>query len=145
METYNSIKRSYSDNLDLYTKSELAMYDYFSRPLPDIYIKTNHLKLATKKEYLLYILDALFIYKTTVRTIRRHQDHCDEIGWPEGHPYPDLLLIVPNELNQLRIIEIIEDSIQDFEIYVLSISKLNLGSNESHPIWSGAFGDTLEL
>ena len=121
-----------TNELNIYSKFELSSYDWFIRPLPDLYI---HSKQDT---YLLDIFDANLPFFVMRRRLRAHQDFSEQ-EWNEDElgPYPNLLLVVPNDRVARRLLEEIESIFQDFEIYTTTIERLFNSNNGK--VWRSVF------
>jgi hypothetical protein len=137
VKTYINLKNSYPKQFHIFTKYELADFDYFPNQKPDIYlrrIKGNHNK---PNEYLLDIYE-----DTPLFVIRRRVDglinHFEANEWAGA--YPILLFACPDSKAENRILNFALKKLDGSELTELSIytttGKALLSTSSSKNIWS---------
>lgn len=91
---YGVLTKLYGNSVDFYTKSEIAEYDHFLKPLPDAYItfsdRYNH-----KPDYILDIMRSDKSYFIHRRRINQYLKQYTSGSWQDktGTDYPSLLLV----------------------------------------------------
>jgi DNA-binding PadR family transcriptional regulator len=89
---YNQLKAEYGDKLRFFTKSDFATFDYFPRPLPDVYIQ-----LASKEGERQFFLDLyddkqpLFV---AARKFKQYAVYADGGQWDTAETQPPTFLAV---------------------------------------------------
>ena len=129
------------------TKYELTDEEFFLRPLPDLYLsrKTTkddeQAKQQAEDQQFDYTLD---IFEPNLPTwvlrkrLRAYQDHCDEAELDDGE-YPYVLLVASNDSTERRLLRLIENMLQDFELYTTTLERLLNPDNTSPAVWRDVF------
>ncbi|MCA9336962.1 replication-relaxation family protein [Candidatus Saccharibacteria bacterium] len=88
----------YGDKLRLFTRSDMAAYDYFPTWKPDLFLS---LKPRTKQEaprrYFLDVWDDTTPFFVSVRKARNYITYAEEGEWPSEHPMPTVLVICQDD------------------------------------------------
>jgi DNA-binding PadR family transcriptional regulator len=120
---YLQIRNQYPDKFDIFTKSELSIFNDFIRPLPDLYLR-RFSKRSAKPGYQLETIEAGTMTWIIRKRLRAHQEfYEDNDTWEDK--YPSLLLICGNKNTEKRIQRIVSNSYFDFEIYTTTQDRLN--------------------
>lgn len=101
------IRSHYPDKRIIFTRYELAKYDYFPIPHPDLYVKKVNDDTLGPKAYFLEMVgnDHFFITK---KRINQYIDHLETGEWPHQE-YPQVIFIVQTKGQKKRLREYIED------------------------------------
>jgi len=113
-------KRQYGDTMQIFTKTELAKYDEFIRPLPDIYLRKKRLKDGRYQHYYGEIIEAGTMTWLIRKRINAHQEWFDDNndeGWAFEDNYPTLLLVCGNVSTEKRVHRLVDDARFDFDVY----------------------------
>lgn len=99
---YNQLKAQYGSKLDFFTKSDLARYEHFPKPLPDAF-----LTLETKnntRHFFVEILEDSQPFFTAVRKIKKYIDYKDSGEWAVTEAeFPTILFICESASLQKRL------------------------------------------
>lgn len=113
MRMYLDITKAYPNTYSIFTKTELADYDYFPEPLPDLYLqRINPDTIQTEA----YIIDTFsehnmnFIIKKRIDVYFKHYE--DE-GWLEGYSYPNVIILVSSSTTVASLNRYIEKKMDD--------------------------------
>lgn len=88
----NQIQRQLGDNVRLFTKSELALYEYFPEQRPDAFmrLKTAH----GEQQYILEYLESSTPFRVILGKLKSYIKYCDEGEWEvTNSPLPPVLLV----------------------------------------------------
>lgn len=142
LKAYLSIR---DDSFDIFTKSELGIFDYFPEPKPDLYINRIDPLDDTPNEYLLDIFTdtQTFVIK---KRIKLYIEHYDSGEWEAESEtdYPAILVVCPSARVEKQIQEhaatILDNAgIDELQIYTTTIKAL-LGARGSEvSIWSSVY------
>jgi predicted transcriptional regulator len=135
-----AINSQTNNSFELFTRYELTDSDFFLRPLPDLYLtrkKQNKAKENESFDYTLDIFDATTPFWVLKKRLRAYQDHCDDAELEGGQAYPYVLLVPHSERREEVLLELIENMLQDFELY--TTTKDRLLNSTSPKVWRDAF------
>jgi hypothetical protein len=125
---------------DISTRYELTDSDFFLRPLPDLYLsRKGEVEENEQLDYTLDIFDTNTPFWVLKKRLRAYQNHCDEVELEDGQNYPYALLVPHSELREKVLLELIENMLQDFELYTTTIDRLLNPDNAKRPIWKDVF------
>jgi len=97
IKVYLNLKKRYGNYFHIFSQYELGDFDYFMRPLPDLYLNRIKLDSNLPNDYLLNIfLDKpTFIIK---KLLDSYWKHCETSTWQSDTkgPYPSLLICCPS-------------------------------------------------
>jgi DNA-binding MarR family transcriptional regulator len=103
LAVFNSIKHTYADSFDIFSKSELATFDDFPENKPDLFIRG-------KNEYFITLAHDIQPYLTRKR-LNEYITHSEEDGW-DGGVYPTLLFIFADSNNETRFLGYTKSALQ---------------------------------
>lgn len=129
-------KRQYSDTMQIFTKAELAKYEEFIRPLPDIYLRKREQKDGRYQHYQVEIIEAGMMSWLIRKRINAHQEWFEEQngeGWVFEDDYPTLLLVCGNQSTERRVHRLIDEGYFDFDVLTTTSERFKSGGNEG--IW----------
>jgi hypothetical protein len=129
-DTYLNLRAVYGSTFSIVSKAELAIYDYFPDPLPDLYLYN---KQDPNKSYMLSLFNdtQLWIIK---KRVKGYIEHCDSGDWPSER-YPDVLLVCPDQRSELKLQQFLEPLLEDFAIYTTTITAV-LSERPEPAIWT---------
>lgn len=120
----------------LFSKSEIAKFDHFMKPLPDLYIRTDNLDEDDKRfHYQLEIVEAGTLTWIIKKRINAHQAWYDDentYNWGFEDNYPILLLVCDNNSTEKRIHKLTDGYVLDFEVWTATRERLATNENS---IW----------
>ena len=126
--------KQYDGNYDIFTKSELDQFEVFLRPLPDLYIRTNHTDDNDQAvHYQLETIEAGTFTWMIKKRINAHQEWFDENnedGWGFEDNYPHLLLVCDNKSTEKRIHRLTDEVYVDFETWTVTRERLETGDKK---------------
>tara|TARA_B100001245_G_scaffold234335_1_gene219694 strand:+ start:5519 stop:6337 length:819 start_codon:yes stop_codon:yes gene_type:complete len=120
-------KKRFGDTMQIFTKTELAKYDEFLRPLPDIYLRKRELKDGRYQHYCVEMIEAgtmTWIIKKRINAHIEWYEENNEEGWIFEDNYPTLLFICGNANTEKRIHRLVDDTISDFDVYTTTNERL---------------------
>jgi len=93
---YNSIRSSYKDKFEMFTKQEIAHFTDFPETKPDIYLRGE-------KEYFIVLAHDMqsFLLK---KRLSEYITHSEEEGWGSSD-YPTLLFVLKTHANETRFLD----------------------------------------
>lgn len=93
---YNSIKHTYKDKFEMFTRQEITHFTDFPEAKPDIYLRGQ-------QEYFIVLAHDMqtFILK---KRLKEYITHSEEIGWGSDN-YPTLLFILKNNASENRFLD----------------------------------------
>ncbi len=142
MEVHLALKRRYSDIFEIFTKFELSAFEQFPNPRPDLYMRRSKPKDDLVNEFMLSILETKVPYFVHIKLLRRYQTHEEDEGW-EGD-YPCVLLVVPTEKIEKKLLNTIEGTIQDFDFHTVTTERL-IEANDNPIVWADAFNENVYI
>jgi len=99
---YNQLKAQYGGELAFFTKTDLASYEHFPRPLPDAFVSLDD-KDSTR-HFLIEIAEDIQPFFTAVRSIKEYLDHKESGEWAITETdYPTILFICESTSLQKRL------------------------------------------
>ena len=119
LRAYIGLQRQYPNTFHIFTKYELGDFDYFLKPLPDLYLHQQKAEPGKPREFLLdlYADTPLFVVK---RRVDAHIKHSESEDWQTttSSDYPTVLIGCPNAR--------IEANIQTYATRKLDQSELDI-------------------
>ena len=140
-----SLRSQYPDTFTFFTKYEIAGYDYFPKPAPDLYLKRSSPETNSTNHYLLDIFSdsQFFVIK---KRFDIYLEHFETGDWESVNKsvYPTLLFVCPNARLEDRLnkhMERILDSagIDDLFIYTSTTNTLLKSDSINTSIWSSVY------
>jgi predicted transcriptional regulator len=141
MTTCNTLRKQTNDAFDIGTRYELTDDELFLRPLPDLYLSRKKPKDDQQLAYTLDILEPNLPFWVFQKRLRDYQDHCEESELEDGEIYPYVLLVAPSARTEERLVGIIENMLNDFEVYTTTRDRLLNPENAHKSVWKDAFGE----
>lgn len=89
-DIYNKLRSSYGNELQFFTKSQMAAVPYFPKQLPDAHVQ---LGADNPKLFLLESLHEDQPFFLATRTIARYISYANKDDWPSQYEFPKLLLV----------------------------------------------------
>ena len=138
LRVYLSIRQTYPDTFNIFTKSETADLDYMPQPAPGLYLNRKNPSEDMPNEYMLEIFTdtQFFIIKKRIDTYIEHFDSGD---WPEQQ-YPVLLIACPDSRTEEKLHKYIQTTldnnyIDEKDLRFLTTSTKSLLEPENPLIW----------
>lgn len=99
---YNQLKARYANELAFFTKTDVASYEHFPKPLPDAFVSLET-KNSTRYFFIEIVEDAQPFF-TAVRSIKKYLDHKESGEWAITETdYPAILFICESTSLQKRL------------------------------------------
>lgn len=130
----------YGDAVQVFTKSDLAEYDYFPQPSPDAYIS---LKVGSKtKHFFLDVYQEATPFFVMVRRMKRYIAYADNGGWDVTESvFPVLLGVCETPSLQKRLQKraagLIEAEDSDIVFRTTTLEALSQATDAQAAVWSG--------
>jgi len=139
IKAYLRLKNDYSSEFHIFSQYELASFDYFMRPLPDLYLHRikQHKNLPTDYVISIFSDKPTFVIKKQLETYWRH---CDTNTWQSEtkSQYPSILICCSNPRTESTIQSYSErliDRTGGDELNILTTTTKALLSEEP-TVWS---------
>jgi len=115
---HNWLKALYGDKQKLFSKSGLAVYGYFPRPLPDAYIslKTGAEGKDKPKRYLLDIFEDDIPFFILIRRIKKYIYFSKNNDWPKKDSLPAILMLTESPRRQKQLARRIAKELREAEL-----------------------------
>ncbi|MCL4387189.1 replication-relaxation family protein [Patescibacteria group bacterium] len=130
-------KKSKNEDIQFFTKTELAEYEYFPDPLPDAYISVETKRKATR--YLLHYFDPYtpaFVLRNRVKNYIQYAQSCK---WEESTDtsFPLILFVCPDESLKKHIFHYVKAKLEKEYNSKLSLFLTTKSAiqNDSPDIW----------
>ena len=109
------LKSKYKENIRLFTKSQLAAYEYFPHPTPDIYIRL--VRDGVESQYILDVVDSSQPIFVQLARIKKYQDYAEEGDWEDatGTALPTVLLVCESTAQKNRLLKLAESELDDLD------------------------------
>jgi len=142
LRIFLAIRQTYPGAFHMFSKTELAKYDYFSDKKPDLYL--NRIKPSDKEpnEYLLEILgnDPLFVLKKRMNDYIEHFDSGDWEAQTENS-YPAILLVCSDGKTETKLQEHLSTvfdntGIDDLTVLTTTLKALQNSDSQNKAVWS---------
>jgi DNA-binding HxlR family transcriptional regulator len=133
LDLFLHYKDKHGDKIYIFSKVQLQPYDYFIKPLPDLFLsitsKTNRAKDDALKRYFIDYFEDSIPFFIVIRRIKKYITYYEEDEWADDNP-PKVLLITESERKQKqvsrRIAKELRDAYMDEED--IDISAICLGA-----------------
>lgn len=135
------LKKQYPDSFELFTKTELAKFEQFLRPLPDLYIRRSKKQASKPEEYLIEILEAGTFSWILRKRLQAHQENYEEHEDEWGEQYPTLLFVCGNASTEKRIHRLFNNGYATFDIMTTIEERLAIASETNRKIWIASVWD----
>ena len=137
---YHALHRQTNATFGVYSRYELAEYEFCPRPLPDLYLSRKQPEANRQSDYMLDIFEPQLPFWVMKQRIRAYQQQCDEADLPD---YPHILLVAPNQRTEKKLLEIIENLVDDFELYTTTLERMLGAGDKSPSVWRAAFEEQI--
>lgn len=126
-DLFLALKAHYGDDLQFFTRSQIATATYFPKQLPDAHIQLG------KDNQELFLLDLLHQDQPFFLATRRIVQYIDyanrDDGWPSSHKFPKILLVCDSSSLQKRLIKRMQRRIEeidnpDLEFFITSLEEV---------------------
>ncbi len=134
-----TIRRQTKDQFLIFTRHELADFDWMVRPFPDLYLQRKKPKQDQQNYYILDFFHKLMPFYLIKKRVWAHQEQDDEINFADNETYPDLLFIVLFKTTEERLCRVASNNSNHFEIYTTMLSRLLNPESKSSEIWRDVF------
>jgi len=102
LKAYAKLRTIYGDQLQFFTKSDLAVYDHFPQPLPDAYLTIE--ASEGNKQYFLDVHHEARPLFVSARRIKQYADYADSQQWELTETeLPEILALCDSTTMQLRL------------------------------------------
>ncbi len=138
---HNRFRLLYGDKLKFFTKTDLATYDYFPKPLPDAFVSLKD-KQGTKR-FFLDVIEAATPFFILERRIKHYTDYSESGEWEAtDSDFPIILLVCETEALEKRLQKRIdrnsEDSSDELVFYTTTKAQIMAAAAEQDAIWQEA-------
>lgn len=116
--------------LNFYTKTDLTKFRYLKSLSPEGLINMQG-ESGDIKRFFLEVIDQGTPKFAKEKLIDRYVDYADEGEWDDktNFPFPDLLIVCPNEYSKNNLREYIEENCdEDFSFYLTTKDKVKVGA-----------------
>lgn len=133
---YLSLREHYPETFNIFTRSELADFDYFPKPSPHLYLNRKNPSNSLANEYMLEInTDTTFF--THKKRLDAFFNHADSGEWEDqGNGYPTLLWVCPDNRIEAKVQKYLENRLDDLEVRTTTIKALLNKHSLETKIWS---------
>ncbi len=139
LATYIALSKQTKEAFEIFTKYELADFEFFIRPLPDLYLRRKKSKQGTRFDYQLDIFDPNLPFWVIKKRLRAYENHSDEAELDQGETYPYILFVCPTERLEQRIQALLENFYSDFEVYTTTSERILSPGSNSSAVWREVF------
>ncbi len=143
LRTHLAIRNLYPDTFEMWAKTELAQFDYFIRPLPDVHLVRSRTSKTKTNQYNVEIMNDTPFFLQKKRLASYIEDY-DGGDWDtvNDSPYPLVLLVCANERSEQRlrrhITKTLDDMGMDDEMCFYTTTKELLNSAHNKEVWKDA-------
>ncbi len=140
LDIHEILKTTYKDKITLFTASETAIYPYFPKKKPDLYIQYQTGK-ELKQYFLLYLESNKPIY-VNLRRLKDYSEYISEGEWDiTNTPSPALLLVCDRSQLKKRIHSAIYNTDDDIdnELDIQIALKDELATKTNNATWINVF------
>lgn len=125
-DVYLAFRVTYGDNLQFFTKTQMAPVPYFPKQLPDAHIQ---LGAKNRKLFLLDLLHSDQPFFLATRAVIRYIDYAEKDMWPSQFEFPKILLVCDNAALQKRLLKKMRYRIENLEnpalkFYITTVERL---------------------
>jgi DNA-binding MarR family transcriptional regulator len=103
----------YGDKLKLFTKSNLAAYDYFPTWQPDLFLSLQTTSGKNRLRYFLDVWDRTKPFFISVRKARNYLSYAEDGDWPSDEELPAILAICEDDKTQKKLNRQITHALSD--------------------------------
>lgn len=149
-DTILTLQALYGDTLRLFTKSQLAPYDYFPSWTPDLFLSFKGTGGKRPRRYFLDVWDDTKPFFVSVRKVRNYITYATEGDWPYKHgELPTILALCPDERMQKKLARQIrraleENGAEEEIIFATATRKQIDGVTSMSKVW-GRIGEGGEV
>lgn len=122
-DVYNKLRASYGDELQFFTKSQMAAVAYFPKQLPDAHVQ---LGASDTKLFLLELVNESQPFFLATRAIIRYINYADKGDWPSQYEFPKLLVVCDSVALQKRLVKKMQYKIDNLDNDEISVYITNL-------------------
>jgi hypothetical protein len=139
--TYNQLKAHYGDSLDFFTKSDLASYRHYPKPLPDVFLSLKAERSI--KHFFVEVHEGNQPFFTAVRKVKKYVDYKESGEWAITETdFPATLFICESVSLQKRlqkqIIKMLSKTLTD-DLVFATTTKEELGTLKDNAVtWQSA-------
>lgn len=139
---YNQLKAHYSNKLDFFTKSDLASYEHYPKPLPDAFLSLE--AEGSTKHFFVEIQEESQPFFTAVRKVKKYIDYKDSGEWAITETdFPAILFVCESVSLQKRLQKQIDKMLSkiltDELAFATTTTEELSGLKDNNAIWQSAF------
>lgn len=132
-DAYRALHATYPGMFEIFTKAEVAPYEFFPPKLPDLYLQRIEDDEVSETAYILELFDNTPFFAVRKR-IQEHIEHFDSGEWPDAY-YPTLLLVCPEQRTKHRLNKFLEPSLEDIDFLTTTLETLFVATKRP-AIWT---------
>ncbi len=139
---YLALRDSYPDTFHIFTKTELADFDYFMSPRPDLYLNRIKPQDNVQNEFVLELFtnSQFFVIKKRITAIIEHFESGDWEAEAET-AYPTVLLVCAEPKAEKRLQHHVaktldNEGIDELTVYTTNLKTLNASTAATRTIWA---------
>lgn len=112
LDIYSALRSKFGEELQFFTKTQMAAISYFPKQLPDAHVQlgSDHPKL-----FLLELLHSDRPFFLATRAIVRYIDYADKDEWPTRYEFPKILLVCDSLALQKRLLKKMRHKIENLD------------------------------
>lgn len=133
LEVYQQLHRLHPGVFEIFTKAEVAPYEFFPEKLPDLYLQRIEETDDIETAYILEVFEAAPFFAIKKR-IQEHIEHFDAGEWPD-EAYPTVLAVCPDAKVEEKVVKLLESSLDDLD-FLVTTKKALLAEDREKAIWS---------
>lgn len=145
---YNQLKARYGSKLDYFTKSDLASYQHFPKPLPDVFLSLE-IK-DTTKHFFMELIENSKPFFTAVRTIKKYIDYKQSGNWALTEADFPVILFVCDSTSwqkqlQKQIVKMLSKTLIDDLVFAATTKEELKHVKDNQKIWQSAREPDIKL
>jgi len=110
------LKARYGDRIRLFTKTELIQFEYFPKPLPDVYMRLDAGDM--EKQFFVDLLESsqpLFVH---FRRVKQYIEYAEEGDWEDatGAELPAVLLVCDSSSLERKLARYVDNNLDDEDL-----------------------------
>ena len=123
-DVYRLLRANYGDDLEFFTKTQMAAKSYFPKKLPDAHVQLGK---DSPKLFLLELLHNDQPFFLATRAFMRYIDYAENGSWPNQFDFPKVLLVCDSLSLQKRLLKKMARRIDTLDQPKLKFFITNLG------------------
>lgn len=140
----SQLKNIYGEQIKLFTKLELAKYEYFPQPLPDAFISLK--SDGATHRYLLDFIETNTPSFALNRRLKEYVNYQESEEWEvTNSDFPPILFVCRAKNQEPKLHKRAESLGSDLEVYSTSLEALASASEDQDAIWTGELEETKKI